>query len=682
MLLAYTNGFPHITTLTLRAYTFHDLGMLLRLVGSFRVIETLHCDAISWAQEQSPQATERDFRRLPRIRSPTLRTVTFTSSHDPVAESVHLLWLFGDTVDLPRRQRDGLLSIEEIPLLVRLARFVLEWRKEDRYMQHSFVPPDAQYIVFEADKEFRQLTVNKRLLFPDGMRCQMTSALVIYSDPAEHRRVSLLRITRSELLLPDPTSPALADFYSMLSKLPLLTTIEYEFSRPRSPQSEARFICLERRPPELSISRLRIAFAESRNIDMAAYLGSLAYIVSSDETCASFIQMYNDERSAGYSRSIRAIFTEAGVSTLRRQARPGFADTAFHKMSRAVHSSLSPFLATVFQNDVPPDILGLLMMVLRSSSYLTTLEALDARSREGFERLSNSVAAWSSISRLPHPPTTHVLEYCLERLRRWGITGLGPRLAPSIEDLLLQELDAHDQLLTLPPVSQATFWYSEHSCIVNFLLYNALQRWRRITQKGSGASQLCFQGTCNKNIPFGKEIRCSRCRITTYCSRECQTRAWDAGHKMTCIPHRGLAEGKDGTIQEPVAGTTEYAQLEFGRKVNDWLGHWRGVLFKWALVSLDLANYPDHASTHCVMIGMTENDVPHSDRLRDFVVTAGTVVSFDKLPKNTFTMEGVRDGRTSSTPDVHEVYKRWAAYYGMRRHIWTCGDGMIDETVQ
>lgn len=151
-LLAYRRGFQSVTTLILRKYRFRDFGTLLRLVGAFSALENLSLDTVTW--QDTPRAAATDFRTLPLLSTPTLRTVSVTSSQNVPLESVGLLWLFGHIGNLRGGQRSGLLYVDEIPALVDLARFVLEWRKEDPYMRRSFIPPEMQFIVFEVDAKY------------------------------------------------------------------------------------------------------------------------------------------------------------------------------------------------------------------------------------------------------------------------------------------------------------------------------------------------------------------------------------------------------------------------------------------------------------------------------------------------------------------------------------------------
>lgn len=134
-----------------------------------------------------------------------------------------------------------------------------------------------------------------------------------------------------------------------------------------------------------------------------------------------------------------------------------------------------------------------------------------------------------------------------------------------------------------------------------------------------------------------------------YCSRQCQTIAWDAGHRDTCKRQRGLIEGSDGTLLQPSLGSQEHQELRLGRKLNWWLDQWRPVLHTSQMFALDLANYPDRGSSHYVEIKLQENGEPEHGRLRDFDLVSGTLVPLHDL--HTVDPDVSREVERASTRD-------------------------------
>ncbi|KIP12171.1 hypothetical protein PHLGIDRAFT_21229 [Phlebiopsis gigantea 11061_1 CR5-6] len=135
----------------------------------------------------------------------------------------------------------------------------------------------------------------------------------------------------------------------------------------------------------------------------------------------------------------------------------------------------------------------------------------------------------------------------------------------------------------------------------------------------------CFH--CNEEIPQGDVKRCSRCRITTYCSKECQRAAWKSRHKEHCVPHSGLQVAPDGKLGSPAKGSSGDDVLQMGRRLNKWLVHWRDVLLDFSFWAHDLANHPDSAGKHFVLMEVTpKQSSATNDKLRDFVVTRGILL--------------------------------------------------------
>ena len=85
--------------------------------------------------------------------------------------------------------------------------------------------------------------------------------------------------------------------------------------------------------------------------------------------------------------------------------------------------------------------------------------------------------------------------------------------------------------------------------------------------------RLCDHAGCRKllTVPGG---RCARCKAAVYCSKECQTRAWKAGHKRECAPCAPAQH-------EPLpASTPTPEQLRLQARLDELRGamDWRGLM--------------------------------------------------------------------------------------------------------
>ncbi|EKM52606.1 uncharacterized protein PHACADRAFT_198655 [Phanerochaete carnosa HHB-10118-sp] len=120
-------------------------------------------------------------------------------------------------------------------------------------------------------------------------------------------------------------------------------------------------------------------------------------------------------------------------------------------------------------------------------------------------------------------------------------------------------------------------------------------------------------------------------------STDCQRAHWKLAHKDSCIPHHGLMKPVDAIdasgslLREPGMGTEERRILDMGKKFSKWMDTWRPTLVEFALVSLDLANYPERAKTHCTAIWTHPNTKPHTDKLRDFVISRINIYTLERI---------------------------------------------------
>lgn len=156
-MLVYRRGLQSVTTLTLQGYRLRDLGMLLRLIGGFPMLENLHCDGISWCEASFTSTPSRMIlRSLP---SATLRTVTARPPSSMRLDYLDFLWLFSRVEGHTRAEGRGLFHAEEIPTLINLARFVY-WGKGDHFRTSSFARRDTQFVHFRANEGRRMSAFN------------------------------------------------------------------------------------------------------------------------------------------------------------------------------------------------------------------------------------------------------------------------------------------------------------------------------------------------------------------------------------------------------------------------------------------------------------------------------------------------------------------------------------------
>jgi hypothetical protein len=45
---------------------------------------------------------------------------------------------------------------------------------------------------------------------------------------------------------------------------------------------------------------------------------------------------------------------------------------------------------------------------------------------------------------------------------------------------------------------------------------------------------VCSHAACRK--PLEQPLQCAQCKAAKYCSKDCQKKAWKAGHKRECVP--------------------------------------------------------------------------------------------------------------------------------------------------
>ncbi|GJE88909.1 zinc finger MYND domain-containing protein [Phanerochaete sordida] len=136
---------------------------------------------------------------------------------------------------------------------------------------------------------------------------------------------------------------------------------------------------------------------------------------------------------------------------------------------------------------------------------------------------------------------------------------------------------------------------------------------------------------CHAEIASGQVKRCSRCRLTTYCTKECQVKAWQAGHKNTCTLHKSIVDASGRELPEPPRGSDAWLCLQEDKKLSAWLERWRHVLVAEAMTSLDLANHPpERVATHCMAVWIREN-AGTKRKIRDYYIEEACVMPVSEL---------------------------------------------------
>jgi len=63
-----------------------------------------------------------------------------------------------------------------------------------------------------------------------------------------------------------------------------------------------------------------------------------------------------------------------------------------------------------------------------------------------------------------------------------------------------------------------------------------------------GMENVCSHAACRK--PLERPLQCAQCKAAKYCSKDCQKKAWRAGHKQECVPARAKgAKSKDAIVR-------------------------------------------------------------------------------------------------------------------------------------
>jgi len=124
--------------------------------------------------------------------------------------------------------------------------------------------------------------------------------------------------------------------------------------------------------------------------------------------------------------------------------------------------------------------------------------------------------------------------------------------------------------------------------------------------------------------------KCGGCRAVLYCSTECQKTSWNTTHKYTCVYVAPL----------PSLGVENFDR-RFNKIVDRWAHEWRGVLERYSMVSLDLANHPGRHVTHsmCMNLKYTGSKIPS----RCFELTGGSVSPVEDILSKQPNLRVLRD---------------------------------------
>jgi len=109
----------------------------------------------------------------------------------------------------------------------------------------------------------------------------------------------------------------------------------------------------------------------------------------------------------------------------------------------------------------------------------------------------------------------------------------------------------------------------------------------------------CLNCSIEKDVKLLK--KCGGCKAVLYCSTECQRTSWRTTHKYTCVYVAPL----------PSLGVEDFDR-RFNKIVDRWVHEWRGILERYSMAALDLANYPGRHVTHamCMELNYTGNRAP------------------------------------------------------------------------
>ncbi|KAF8958480.1 hypothetical protein BDZ97DRAFT_1841630 [Flammula alnicola] len=144
---------------------------------------------------------------------------------------------------------------------------------------------------------------------------------------------------------------------------------------------------------------------------------------------------------------------------------------------------------------------------------------------------------------------------------------------------------------------------------------------------------------CSKSMLQTHLLACSGCKLTLYCSRECQKNHWTA-HKSFCSKHQNA----DKLVQAMAAKgvkINDVPVLQVDRRFKKWHSAAQAIIDQAIIAAMDFVNHPERCFTHVVLITVKSNLYPStlkastsSDILKQFLIDYAYICRIDELPND------------------------------------------------